>query len=293
MSEILNELQEVKKASQEQTAASQAQTAEVAGKMEEIDRKVAESQKKFDEFVGGDFDSHVADALALIVYVDPVGGNDANEGYSSSIPIRSSSRLYDLVYRLDYQYVYVYVKRDSEFILSNKLKAKMNIILSAYGDGERPIIRQGLVSYATIFSPLVDFRDVNVYTYQAPENEAITPPKYQSRALLMQGCELRAKNANIHICDNQLFHVHNGGSGDFFSQNKISLSNSEFVSEPSNLGVTGAIKTVYTYFASAAAYPPVDLFGAYVTVKLNGVHANLQDFLACHPTYLRTNLTLS
>ncbi|NLS14745.1 hypothetical protein HGP28_17950 [Vibrio sp. SM6] len=46
MSEILNELQEVKKASQEQTAASQAQTAEVSAKMGEIDKKVDDGIKE-------------------------------------------------------------------------------------------------------------------------------------------------------------------------------------------------------------------------------------------------------
>ncbi|EGR2303076.1 hypothetical protein D0814_23235 [Vibrio parahaemolyticus] len=51
MSEILNELQEVKKASQEQTAASQAQTAEVAGKMAEIDEKVASAEQDFNQFM--------------------------------------------------------------------------------------------------------------------------------------------------------------------------------------------------------------------------------------------------
>ncbi|HCH1859600.1 TPA: hypothetical protein NKR10_004538 [Vibrio parahaemolyticus] len=50
MSEILNELQEVKKASQEQTAASQAQTAEVAGKMGEIDKAVSDAIAELNEY---------------------------------------------------------------------------------------------------------------------------------------------------------------------------------------------------------------------------------------------------
>lgn len=54
MSEILNELQEVKKASQEQTAASQAQTAEVAGKMAEIDKKADDAVARLEN---GEVDS--------------------------------------------------------------------------------------------------------------------------------------------------------------------------------------------------------------------------------------------
>ncbi|WP_322805325.1 hypothetical protein SO574_23115 (plasmid) [Vibrio alfacsensis] len=51
MSEILNELQEVKKASQEQTAASQAQTAEVSGKMAEIDESLKSAKEEIDSYI--------------------------------------------------------------------------------------------------------------------------------------------------------------------------------------------------------------------------------------------------
>lgn len=51
MSDIMKELQEVKKASQEQTSASQNLSAVVIGKMDEIDNQVEEAEKKFDAFI--------------------------------------------------------------------------------------------------------------------------------------------------------------------------------------------------------------------------------------------------
>jgi len=85
MSEILNELQEVKKASQEQTAASQAQTAEVAGKMAQIDQKVNEAT------------AAVPDAIVAMAsqefYIDAENGSDSNDGLSSSKPVQNASAL--------------------------------------------------------------------------------------------------------------------------------------------------------------------------------------------------------
>ncbi|MEZ8723108.1 hypothetical protein AB6D66_18700 [Vibrio pomeroyi] len=62
MSEILNELQEVKKASQEQTAVSQAIANEVAGKMAAIDKKVDDA---IEEVKSGEFDSVSFDSITL------------------------------------------------------------------------------------------------------------------------------------------------------------------------------------------------------------------------------------
>ncbi|KFE94885.1 hypothetical protein [Vibrio parahaemolyticus] len=286
------EVQELTKATNEQTAVSQALAQEVAGKMGDIDKKVSDAEKKFNDFVSGDFDENVGSALTLEVHIDPISGNDTNDGSTSGVAIKSSERLEQIVKQAAYQYVVVRIKSGTELILTKSIVAQYMITIVNYGDGQRAVLRQGLVSNATLRAEHVRFIGVDTYTYKAAENEAIAQPSYSSRALLGRVYKLTTQNADIHVCDNQLFHYHNGGSGDYFYPIIISLYNTSFVSEPSEAGVTGSIKKAFSYFAGIGPYP-VDLFGAVVTVTLNGVHADLQTFLGCSTQNLRTNLTLT
>ncbi|MEZ9423757.1 hypothetical protein AB4186_09995 [Vibrio lentus] len=76
MSEILNELQEVKKASQEQAAASNNLSQEVSGKMAEIDQKVNQTADEILQVITSN--------NVIIYYVDGVNGSDSNSGSSGS-----------------------------------------------------------------------------------------------------------------------------------------------------------------------------------------------------------------
>ncbi|MBD6946521.1 hypothetical protein [Vibrio parahaemolyticus] len=293
MSEILNELQELKKASQEQTAASQAQTAEVAGKMAEIEQRVSDAETEFKEFISGDFDVNVANALSVKIYIDPENGNDANDGSGSDKAIKSSSRLRDLIDRANYEYVTVYVFAETELILMHGIRSSSTITFTKYGSGERPIIRQGAVSYVQLNTLKLRFFDVDVYTYKAVENEIITAPSYQARSLTTSVTQLTLQNCNLTVCDNHVFHIHNSGSGGYFYPNVISSYAANIVAEPSAVGVSGALKRIYEFFTGKSPFPAVDFFGGATVFETNGVHSSSLDFLGVSSTFLRTNFTLS
>jgi hypothetical protein len=88
MSEILNELQEVKKAAQDQTAASQAMTNEVSGKMAQIDTKLAELVKDVPDAIDSE--------MYKSIYVS-VDGDDNNHGGSSAAPLASIAKAISLI----------------------------------------------------------------------------------------------------------------------------------------------------------------------------------------------------
>lgn len=287
-------LQQAVDASLQQTAASKDISDEVRSKMGDIDEKVSEAEKQFDEFISGDFDNNVINALTIDVYLDPAGGNDGNKGLSSDQPIQSSERLQQLLNSPKYKYEYanIYIMAGSDFFLTKGIRANQTLTLRKYGDGERPVIRQGLLSNVQLSAKEVYLLDVDIHTYKASQNEELIAPSYQGRALFVTATSVTSRNASIYVCDNQLFHIHNGGSGCYFKMFNISFFNTEFVAVPSEIGVTGAYKKAFTYFVGKPSYP-LDLFGAAVTVTLNGVHENLQDFLGFNTQNLRTNLTLA
>lgn len=287
------EVQELTKSSNEQTAASQALAQEVAGKMGAIDQKVAAAEKEFQDFISGDFDKNVISSLSVDIYINPENGNDANDGSNSAKAIKSSSRLYDLVSRANYEYVTIRVFAGTELILTNGIRSSSTLTFTWYGSGERPTLRQGSVSYVQLNTLKLRFFDIDVYTYKAVENEAITNPNHQGRALTHAVTELTLRNSELHVCDNHVFHIHNGGSGGYYYPNVISAYAAKFVSEPSAAGVTGAFKKVYEFYSVQTSFPSLDFFGTATVFETNGVHSTPLEFLGISSTFLRTNFTLS
>lgn len=293
MSEILNELQEVKKASQEQTAASQAQTAEVAGKMAQIDQKVAEAEKEFNDFISGDFDYNVSNARQIKVYVDPVDGNDANSGSSSAMAIKSSSRLSELVNK-SYKIAHIYFRNGTTFVLEHGVSVADRIVIQTWqsSDGvtDKPVIIQGKAQYAYLSALDISITSCLVYTYSALQNEEL-PEVYAGRAMFGSARKLSLIFSSVFIVDNQLFHVHNAGSGDDFHRCSLSFYNASILAVASESGVAGTKKTIYTFFASPTDFP-LDMFAVGFSVDLNGLHATFKDFLSVKVDHIITNINL-
>lgn len=285
------EVQKLTQASSEQTTASQKLAQEVAGKVGEINKKVAEAQKQFNDFVGGDFSKNVNDALQLRIYIDPDNGSDDNDGSSEQKAIKSSLKLYMIVNRSVYYRLLISVKSGGILPLEHNIRCSNLIYINSYGIGDKPLIYQGKSFNSTFGAETVELNGVDVKTYQAAENESITANIYSNRALFSGVKKLVAKSNSIDICDNQLFHVHNGGSGDSFGLRTISLYNSIMTCNESAAGSSGNLKTVFTFFGGAENYP-IDFMVKTFTVNLSNVHASLKSLLGCTGNLLRTNTNL-
>ncbi|MFZ3441135.1 hypothetical protein L2D37_25685 [Vibrio harveyi] len=292
MSEILNELQEVKKASQEQTAASQAQTAEVAGKMADIDQKVAEAEQQFNDFISGDFNDNVINALTVKVFIDPVDGDDNNDGSTSGKSIKTSARLFELT-KHGFNYLKIHLRHGTEFELNHSIVAKVTIEIGHWSanDGaiDRAIVKQGSPYYCSFSAPDIYINNVQLLTYQASENETL-PESYKT-ALFGSKSKIRLIAADLCIYDNQLIHIHDGGSGDSFHRRSISLYQSNIKVFASEAGVVNSRKNIFTRYSAAIA-PPVDIFAVSLGLELNGQQATLRSLLGIPDTNVITNLNL-
>ncbi|MCA8865602.1 MULTISPECIES: hypothetical protein [unclassified Halomonas] len=71
-------------------------TTEVANKMKGIDQKVDKAESKFKNFIDVDFPKHITSSLERSIYINPIDGNDANDGKSQGEAIRTLSRLTEL-----------------------------------------------------------------------------------------------------------------------------------------------------------------------------------------------------
>ncbi|NOJ15797.1 hypothetical protein [Vibrio splendidus] len=182
MSEILNELQEVKKASQEQAAASQAIASEVSGKMSEIDEKVKEATTVVR--------NTIRDYNFEVFYVNSDTGNNNNDGLHSSRPWRDVSPLVNLiVYGKSYkiiispgQVVEMPVSLDHSFgriqffsDYTTRATLKMKAInQNGIGDGTVEFKGDNL---------MLSFFGVNLETATQPENNTGKSTQYGSSAL--------------------------------------------------------------------------------------------------------------
>ncbi|MCX8936235.1 hypothetical protein NOL51_24535 [Vibrio parahaemolyticus] len=294
MSEILNELQEVKKASQEQTAASQAQTAEVAGKMGEINQALAAAQQQFDDFVSGDFDENVGNSRSIIVFIDPLEGSDANNGLTQATAIKTSHRLHELAHK-NYSSVSLHLRNGTVFNLEKFLFAKDVISINAYsgsdGSLDKPIFRQAAAFNAYVSAQEIKLISCRAETYAAVSGEEL-PPVYSGRCMFGHAKLITGIYSEIVITDNQLLHVHSGGSGDDLHRTSLSFFHTTLEAANSADNVTGTQKTVFSWYATTPDYP-LDLFGVNFSAVLNGHHATFRDFLSVPATHIITNLTLS
>lgn len=274
-------------------AASNELTGVVSAKVGEIDSKVLEAQSKFDQLHASEFPEKVENALYLSVHIDPDNGDDGLDGLSENKAIKSSARLSSLVTAAKCHYLSVYIKSGTTFLLGHRVSVPERINFYSYGSGSGPtILRQSLSAYATLSSLRVHFASVNVYTYKAAENEVISQPIYQSRALFSGVKYVSFNGGGCYVCDNQLFHYHNAGSGDVFFPIIMSFYNAKISSMPSSVGVSGAAKKVFSFFSSSSPYP-VDLFCTLTAFELNEVHATVLDFLGCQSGNLRSNVALT
>ncbi len=293
MSDILNELAKLQNAAQEQTAASNTLSQEVAGKMGEIDQKVADSQKKFDDFVGGDFDLNVNQAKTFRIYIDPLYGNDENDGSSSNKSIQTSTRLNELA-SLDYDYVRLAVRQGSTFELFHQIKAKHQILVESWNanDGltDKPIVKQSRADYCGLVAPEIYLNNCQVFTYQASENETM-PATYVGRAVFGNAERLKMTFSKVEVYDNQLFHIHNAGSGDSLYRRQISAYYSSINAQASAAGVNGTQKRIFSWYGGKEALP-LDLFGLSFGSSLNDEYASFRDFLNMTDTYIVTNINL-
>ncbi|WP_215407614.1 hypothetical protein [Vibrio gigantis] len=293
MSNMDSLLQQAVDASLQQTAASKEMSDEVRGKMGDIDKKVADAEKEFNDFISGDFDINVNQAKGIEVFIDPIDGDDSNSGTSSVDSIKTSLRLNELA-NLNYDYVRLIVRKGTEFSLEHVINAKREILVEGWaandGNTNKPIIKQGLVNYSGLIAPDVMISSCQIYTYEANENESL-PDVWSTRSFFGSQSRLHLIFSNIEIYDNQLLHIHNGGSGDTYHRRSISLFSCQIKAKPSAQGVVGSHKKVFTFVGGSMAFP-LDLFGTQFTVELNGQYATFRELLNMPETYMATNINL-
>lgn len=287
-----SEVQKLAEASSEQTAVSQDLAQEVAGKMGEIDKKVADSQKKFDDFISGDFDRNVNEATDITICIDPVDGDDANDGSTTAKSIATSDRLSQLT-SIGYARVVLLFRRGTTFDLQHQIRAKLSISVNDWtgsdGSPDLPTIKQSVPAYAGLIAPDVNISDAEILTYKAVENETL--PEIYKTSFFSSTLRLKCQASKIVINDTQLFHIHDGGSGDNYHRRSFSCYGTGIYILESAPGVIGSRQQFYTRYASAIT-PAIDLFATSFSINLNGQKDSLRSALGVPDTYVVTNLNL-
>lgn len=293
MSTLEEQVSALVSAAGSQTDASQALAAEVAGKMGEIDQEVAQAKAAFENFVNGDFPHRVYSAATRAIYVDPLDGDDGNDGYTSAKSVKTFDGILAIVGSVVYRSLAIMIRRGQSLAITGQLNVgvlRFEGWTSADNNTDKPIIYQASASYCNLNADSVWANAVEFHTYQASENETL-PLVYSSRALFAHDTKIGFISCRVHIYDNQLVHVHDGGSGTAFHRRSISWYVSTLYLHPSASGVTGSVKRIYSRYASLIAFP-IDMFAVNLSIELNGEVATFGDAIGVPTTNMLTNINL-
>lgn len=286
---IETELAKLQASSAEQTAASKSLQEEVSGKIGEINSALSAAQKTFNDFISGDFSRNVNAAKSAIVFIDPIDGDDSNSGLNSANCIKTSSKLKSLL-DYDYDFIRISIRKGTVFYLEHFIIARDAIIIDSWdakdGATNKPEIRQAAPSHVHLSTPRLHVTNVIISTYRAQQNEVL--PDIYKRAFLGSNTQVVLMFADVNINDNQLIHIHDGGSGSDFSRKKISYFLSTIRVLDSESGVTGSSKVIFSRYSQFIPQA-LDLFGRGLTLELNGHHTNLLGLLGIPSDNILTN----
>lgn len=293
MSTLETQVAELIAAAGSQVSSSQELAQEVAGKMGEIDQEVAQAKASFDNFVNGNFPLRVYDARVRRIFVDPLGGDDDNDGFTSAKSVKTFAGVLAKVGNVVYRELTITLRKGQSLAITGKLiVGVLRLDGWTHSDGitDRPVFYQASASGCNLGADLVWANTVEIHTYEASENEAL-PLIYNSRALFADQTKLGFISCRVHIYDNQLVHVHDGGSGTVFHRCSISWYVSTLYLHPSASGVTGSAKRIYSRYASLIAFP-IDMFAVNLSIELNGEVATFGDAVGVPTTNMLTNINL-
>ncbi|MCG7551575.1 hypothetical protein [Pseudoalteromonas sp. Of7M-16] len=291
---IEQRIADMEHAAAEQTAASQALSQEVSSKMGVIDSRLSHAQGVFESFVGGEFDLNVYNAGVKSVFVDPLDGNDGNDGSTSTKSVKTFDGILSVVGSTRYQELTISIRKGQQLAITGQLIVAGVLRVEGWthsnGETDRPVIYQQQANGCNLYASEIWFNTVEIKTYTATANEVL-PQVFSHRALFRTDCKVSFVSTHVHICDNQLFHVHDGGAGDKFHRRSISWYMSTLYLQPSHSGVTGTQKRIFSRYTSLISFP-IDMFAVNMLVVLNGQVAALRNCIGVPDENILTNINL-